>query len=181
MWGFEHYDFLPDIVIGSKALTNGIVPLAFVWGRDPLMDEQHFRPGSHSATYQTTQLGLAVAAEVLDRYEAWQHPAHDLALLETALRSAVDDIVERHPLARSSWASGGLARILLSRPIAGQLLDQARSIARDAPVDGVHGLILASTGMAQNVIALNPPLTIRIDEVVILAELLDRTFAVVDA
>jgi 4-aminobutyrate aminotransferase-like enzyme len=180
MWGFEHYDFRPDIVIGSKALTNGIVPLAFVWGRDPLMDEQHFRPGSHSATYQTTQVGLAVAAEVLDRYEAWQQPAHSLGLLEAALRSAVCNVVERHALARSSWTSGGLARILLSRPIAGRLLDRARSVARDAPVDGVHGLILASTGMAQNVVAINPPLTIRTDELTILSELLDRTFASVD-
>lgn len=181
MWGFEHYDFRPDIVIGSKALTNGVVPLAFVWGRDPLMDEQHFRPGSHSATYQTTQLGLAVAAEVLDRYEAWQQPAHKLRLLEAALRSAVGKIVERYPLARSSWASGGLARILLSHPVADRLLDRARSVARDAPVGGVHGLILASTGMTQNVIAINPPLTIRMDELAILSELLDRTFAMVDA
>jgi putrescine aminotransferase len=177
MWGFEHYDFVPDIVIGSKALTNGLVPLAFVWGRDPLMDEQHFSPGTHSATYQSTQLGLAVAAEVLDRYDAWQHWTDDLARLEAALRSAVDHIVARYALARSSWASGGLARILLSRPCAGRLLDRARSVARETPVEGVHGLILASTGMARNVIALNPPLTLRADEADVLVELLDRTFA----
>jgi 4-aminobutyrate aminotransferase-like enzyme len=177
MWGFQHYDFVPDIIIGSKALTNGIVPLAFVWGRDPLMDEQHFCPGTHSATYQTTQLGLAVAAEVLDRYEAWQSRTHDIARLEAGLLSAVERIVERHPIARSSWASGGLARILLARPVASRLLDLARIVARDAPVDGIHGVILASTSMARNVIALNPPLTLLPDEVRIIGELLDRTFA----
>ena len=30
MFGFEHYDFIPDIVILSKALTNGLAPLSCV-------------------------------------------------------------------------------------------------------------------------------------------------------
>ena len=40
-WGFEHYDILPDLVVGGKAMAGGF-PMAFVAGRAHLMANAGF-------------------------------------------------------------------------------------------------------------------------------------------
>jgi 4-aminobutyrate aminotransferase-like enzyme len=176
-WGFQHYQGIdPDVVVLGKALTNGITPLTCVWAREPLMGPDHFPPGSHSATYQATPLALAVADEVLDRYDRWQDREAQVARVEAGLRAAIDHVVRAFPMALSGWASGGLGRIRLDRPLAGRAVELARRVADRAPVGGFHGLILGSPGMAPSVIALNPPLVISDPELHALRELLVRTF-----
>ena len=59
-------------------------------------------------------------------------------------------------------------------------MDIALTIGRDNPINGIHGLILASAGMAPNVVALNPPLTVTEDEIKTLGELLIATFKKAD-
>lgn len=180
MFGFEHYKFIPDIVIISKAITNGIVPLSCVWARDPLMSPEKFPPGTHSATFINNPLALAVADTVLDRYNSWSNREEEIKKLESSLKSAIDKIVHSSKLALSGYALGGVGRIVLKKNIAGKILDIARTIAYDNPVKGVHGLILASTNMAPNIVTLNPPLKIKQKELIILDKLLVRTFEKAD-
>ncbi|PIR83841.1 hypothetical protein COU18_02050 [Candidatus Kaiserbacteria bacterium CG10_big_fil_rev_8_21_14_0_10_51_14] len=179
-FGFERLGIRPDIVVMSKALTNGVTPLSCVWAVDPLCSSENFPPGSHSATFVNNPLALAVADTVIDRYERWTNVTKDVQALEKKLDSLVKKIVRSSKYAVSGYAVGGTARILLTGAIASPILDIARVIARENPYKNVHGLILASTGMAPNVIALNPPLTISAEEMDILEELLSRTFAEAD-
>ena len=181
-WGFQHYQAIdPDVVVVGKALTNGITPLTCVWAREPLLDPEHFPPGSHSATFQTTPLALAVAEEVLDRYDRWRDLEAQVARLESGLRDTIDEVVRCFAMARSGWASGGLGRIRLDRPLAGRAVELARRIAEHDPVGGFHGVILGGPGMAPDVIALHPPLVIGEAELRALRELLLRTFAALAA
>jgi len=162
-FGFLHFDVTPDIVVLSKGITNGIVPFSCVWAKSHLLDESVFPPGSHSATYLNYALGLAVADTVLDRYADWQGRESTIAALENRLIQLVKKVSSSSELVVSGMALGGVARLLLSAPVAGAVNDIARNVCMDAPVKGLHGAILGSTGMAPNVIAINPPLNIDLD------------------
>ncbi|WP_411139197.1 aminotransferase class III-fold pyridoxal phosphate-dependent enzyme [Streptomyces sp. C10] len=47
-WGFQRSGITPDVVVASKALTNGAAALSAVWARERLVAPQTYRPGSHS-------------------------------------------------------------------------------------------------------------------------------------
>ncbi|MBI5122567.1 aminotransferase class III-fold pyridoxal phosphate-dependent enzyme [Candidatus Roizmanbacteria bacterium] len=181
MFGFQHYDFIPDIFIMSKAISNGITPLSCVWAQDPLLFPTHFVPGSHSATFINQPLGLSIADTVFDRYEAWKTIGPDLVKLEKFLKSTIQEIVKSSPLVISGFALGGVGRLLLKEDVAGKILNIASTIAMKNPIDGIHGLILASTGMASNVIAFNPPLKMSKKDMKIMRILLLKTFKKVNS
>lgn len=176
LFGFQHYNFTPDIVVMSKAMTNGIAPLSCVWARNPYMFPKRFKPGSHSATFINNPLSLAIADTVLDRYDEWSNRNSTIQSLEESLNSIIRKIVKTSKLARSGYAIGGVGRVLLKKDIAGKIIEIGRTIARKKPIDNVHGIILASTGMAPNVIALNPPLNLTTKEITSMEKLLVRTF-----
>lgn len=177
-WGFQRYPGLdPDIVVLGKALTNGVMPLTCVWARDPLMAPDHFPPGTHASTFQTTPLALAVACEVLDRYDSWADLPDQIGRVERGLRTIVDDVLDRSPAAISGWASGCLARIRLDSARAPWLAERGLVVGRDEPVGGVHGIVLSAPGMAPDVIGFAPPLVIGETEIEILHELTLRLFA----
>lgn len=159
-FGFELHGIDPDVVVLSKALTNGAGALSAVWAREPLLAQEHFAPGTHSSTYAGTPLMLGVAKAVMARYAdgpAWTARA---ALLQERLGAIVTSLARDFPATvRSGYALGGLARLLLTGPVAGAV--RAAALHPPAgPVDGVRGVLVASTGMAPNVVALHPPLTI---------------------
>jgi 4-aminobutyrate aminotransferase-like enzyme len=159
-FGFELHGLRPDIVVLSKALTNGAGALSAVWAREPLLDPERFPPGTHSSTFAGTPLMLAVGQVVLARYAQDALWRERVARLERALRRLVDELAQAFPeTIASGYALGGVARLLLRRPLAAALRAAALDPASGA-VDGVHGVLVASTGMAPNVLALHPPLTI---------------------
>jgi 4-aminobutyrate aminotransferase-like enzyme len=175
-FGFQHFGFVPDLIVFSKSLANGATPFSCVWGAEPLMAPAVFAPGTHSATFINNPLALAVVDAVLDRYAAWPDLPAALGRLQAALESIIREVVGCSPLAASGYALGGLGRILLRRPVAARLSEVGRSVALADPVSGVHGVILASTGMARNVVAVHPPLNISTDDLGCLRELILRTF-----
>ncbi|MGN6274727.1 MAG: aminotransferase class III-fold pyridoxal phosphate-dependent enzyme [Solirubrobacterales bacterium] len=167
-FGFELHGVTPDIVVLSKALTNGAAGLSAVWAREPLLDPEHFRPGTHSATFSGTPFMLAVVDAVLDRFadrEAW---AARVVKLESSLRDLVSEAAEAVPgLVRAAEAHGAVARLLLRAP-------SARDV-RTAALHGVAGsdapgVLLASTGMSPDVIALHPPLTIEAEDLAVVRD-----------
>jgi len=175
-FGFQRYNFVPDIVVVSKALTNGMVPLSCVWGRDPLLAPENFPPGTHSVTFGNNPFSLAVAECVLDRLTAWDDLSASLSMLEASLRDALDAVVSSSPLARSATVMGGVGRILLTEPVASKIRQNALKVARQDSVDGFHGMLIASTGMAPNVIAVHPPLNISPSLIATMKKLLLRAF-----
>ena len=167
-WGFQRSGVVPDIVVTSKGLTNGGAALSMVWAREPLADPGHYRPGSHSSTYIGIPHALAVADTVLDRWEAWAEVDADISRLEQALDARLRTLADRHPgLVRRVDAMGGTARIVLTGPHAARLRHHCRHAHPDV------GVLVATTGMAPDVINLHPPLVIGEPDLDILAEVLD--------
>lgn len=66
LWGFEHYDIVPDIVVLGKGLSGGVYPISATVIREPL--EKVFRPDPfiHISTFGGAEIGCRVAQRVLD-------------------------------------------------------------------------------------------------------------------
>ncbi len=106
-WGFPLHSIEPDIVVASKALTNGVTPLSCMWAREPLAAPDVFPPGSHSSTFAGNPLALAVVDVVLDRWDRWDQwdrAAEDVDELGSWLAAAL------HPTDRRGLRSGYTGR-----------------------------------------------------------------------
>ena len=74
MWGIEHYDVIPDILVYGKNLSGGIAPLAGISARDDVMgDNTAFGSGS---TFAGTPAGCAAGIKTLEIFERDQIVAH---------------------------------------------------------------------------------------------------------
>ncbi|KPI00266.1 Acetylornithine transaminase [Actinobacteria bacterium OK074] len=167
-WGFQRAGVAPDIVVTSKGLTNGGAALSMVWTREPLAGPDRYRPGSHSSTYIGIPSALAVVDTVLDRWQEWTTVEEDIARLEESMRSRLAAVADRYPeLVRGVDAMGGTARIVLRGPHAARMRQLFRSAHPDA------GVLVATTGMADNVINVHPPLVIGEGELDVFAEVFE--------
>jgi 4-aminobutyrate aminotransferase-like enzyme len=176
-WGYQHYDFVPDLVVASKALTNGTTPLSCVWGRDPLLSPENFPPGTHSVTFGNNPLAMAIASAVLDRFDAWPEREARVAAIEGALGDMLGRLARESRLIERVDVRGAVGRVLLRQPRAHELRGIALRVGRADPAGGRYGgLLVASTGMAPAVLALHPPLVIGDGDLACLEDLLARTF-----
>jgi acetylornithine/succinyldiaminopimelate/putrescine aminotransferase len=67
MWGIEHYDVVPDILVYGKNLSGGIAPLCGISARDEIMgDNTDFASGS---TFAGAPAGCAAAIRTLEIFE----------------------------------------------------------------------------------------------------------------
>jgi acetylornithine/succinyldiaminopimelate/putrescine aminotransferase len=66
LWGFEHFDIVPDIVILGKGLSGGVYPITATVLRRPLESVFHEDPFIHVSTFGGAELGCRVACRVLE-------------------------------------------------------------------------------------------------------------------
>lgn len=81
LWGIEHYDVVPDIMVIGKGLSGGIYPISATCFRKELESFFHEHPFIHVSTFGGAELGCPVALAVLDessRPEFLEH-VHELA------------------------------------------------------------------------------------------------------
>ncbi|NEB74288.1 aminotransferase class III-fold pyridoxal phosphate-dependent enzyme [Streptomyces sp. SID14478] len=167
-WGFQRSGVTPDIIVASKALTNGAAALSAIWAREPLAAPQTYRPGSHSSTYIGMPHALGVTRAVLDRWAQWADPEGDILSLEGKIRKRLDQLRLQHPqFVHSVQAFGGAARLVLTGDHAPALRRLCLTASHQA------GLIVASTGMAPNVINIHPPLVIEDSDLDVMTDILD--------
>ena len=62
MWGFEHFDVVPDIISVAKGIASGM-PVSAVVSDKAIMD--NWAPGAHGGTYGGNAVGTAAAYETL--------------------------------------------------------------------------------------------------------------------
>ncbi|MBT0770049.1 aminotransferase class III-fold pyridoxal phosphate-dependent enzyme [Kineosporia sp. J2-2] len=167
-WGFMLHDIQPDVVVASKALTNGVTPLSCVWAREPLASPERFAVGSHSSTFAGNPHALATVEAVLDRWEAWPNVPARVEAQGRFLAGELRRWCGASRLVEQVDAVGLVVRVRLTGPFA---LDLRRLAAE--PPDG-EGLLLASTGMAPDTVILHPPLVTTRPDLRRMAELLGR-------
>jgi 4-aminobutyrate aminotransferase/(S)-3-amino-2-methylpropionate transaminase len=116
MWGVEHYDVVPDILVYGKNLCGGIAPLCGVSSRDEIMgDNTEFHSGS---TFAGTPAGCAAAIRTLEIFE------RD-GIVEQAekLGKVAADIVrgwETYDIVRQTRGNGLLLGVRFGKPSSAQ-------------------------------------------------------------
>jgi len=91
MWGFEHYEIVPDIVCCGKGISSGL-PLSAAIGRADLMDQ--YPPGSMTSTHTGNPICVAAALANLDLVVKEDLPGKAVAAGEV-LHSGLCEIHEK--------------------------------------------------------------------------------------
>lgn len=94
MWGFEHFDVVPDIMTVAKGVASGMPVSAVVSSRE-LMDR--WAPGSHGGTYGGNAVGTAAAAATLEVMRDEHLPAN-AARMGTILSDGLRAIQADYPV-----------------------------------------------------------------------------------
>ncbi len=93
MWGFEHYEIVPDLVCCGKGITSGL-PLSAVIGRADLMDQ--YPPGSMTSTHTGNPVCVAAALANLDIIVNEKLP-EKAAQAGEVLHAGLREIQSKHP------------------------------------------------------------------------------------
>jgi adenosylmethionine-8-amino-7-oxononanoate aminotransferase len=115
---------------------------------------------------------LAVAEIVLDRFSDRAAWGSRIAELESQLHRLAAEVAGAAPHVIESFeAFGGVARFGLRKPVAWEIRNSALR-----PKDGSRstGALVASTGMAPDIISLHPPLTISDEDLALVRDALIR-------
>jgi acetylornithine/succinyldiaminopimelate/putrescine aminotransferase len=165
LWGVEHYDVVPDIMVIGKGLSGGIYPITATCFRAELEAVFHPDPFIHISTFGGAEVGCPVALKVL---EISSQPAFLQHVQELAgvFAEGFERLRERHPRLLVRLRQLGLMMgIEMVSPYAGPLFSKA---AYD------HGLLSVYANNDTRVAQLLPPLII--DEA-LAGEILERVDA----
>lgn len=66
LWGFEHFEIVPDIVVLGKGLSGGLYPISATVLRDELESVFHADPFIHISTFGGSEIGCVLARRVLE-------------------------------------------------------------------------------------------------------------------
>jgi 4-aminobutyrate aminotransferase len=94
MWGFEHFDVVPDVITVAKGIASGLPVSAVV------ADRSHFdkwAPGAHGGTYGGNAVGTAAAAATLAVMREERLP-ENAARMGDILIAGLREIQADHPV-----------------------------------------------------------------------------------
>ncbi|MFH1850826.1 MAG: aminotransferase class III-fold pyridoxal phosphate-dependent enzyme [Candidatus Neomarinimicrobiota bacterium] len=151
LWGFEHYDIVPDIVVLGKGLSGGLYPISATVLRESLEKVFHPDPFIHISTFGGAEIGCRVAQRVLEISSSPDFLAHVVRLAEQ-FRLGVDRLRPKHRKMLVGLRQLGLMMGLeLKDDLCGPILTKA---AYD------HDLLLIYAGNDTSISQFLPPLTI---------------------
>ena len=96
LWGFEHYNVVPDMVVIGKGLSGGIYPITATCFKDKYEKVFHEDPFIHVSTFGGSEVGCMVALKVLDISSDPEFLKHVLSIADI-FRSGFDDLRAKHP------------------------------------------------------------------------------------
>ncbi|MFN3762761.1 MAG: aspartate aminotransferase family protein [Anaerolineae bacterium] len=165
LWGIEHYDVVPDMMVIGKGLSGGIYPITATCFRAELESVFHPDPFIHISTFGGAEVGCPVALKVL---EISSQPTFLKHVQEMAglFAEGFQRLKARHPHVLVRLRQLGLMMgIEMVSPYAGPLFSKA---AYD------NGLLSVYATIDPRVAQLLPPLNI--DETLV-DEILERVDA----
>lgn len=96
LWGIEHFDTTPDIMVIGKGLSGGIYPMSATCFHDALQTFFHKNPFIHISTFGGAEVGCPVAMKVLEITSNPQFLDHVNELAEF-FRKSFEELRARHP------------------------------------------------------------------------------------
>jgi putrescine aminotransferase len=122
LWGFEHFDIVPDMVVLGKGLSGGLYPISATVLRRPLESVFHDDPFIHISTFGGAEPGCRVAKRVLEISSSPEFLKHvnQLALL---FADGVETLQKKHGrFLRGLRQLGLMMGLELKDPLCGPLL-----------------------------------------------------------
>lgn len=96
LWGFEHYNVVPDIIAIGKGLSGGVYPISATCYREDLDSFMNENPFIHVSTFGGAEVGCIVASEVIDIITEDGFLAHVNMLSDLVTKSLVP-LMEKYP------------------------------------------------------------------------------------
>ena len=170
MWGFEHADLVPDVVVMAKAIANGL-PLSAIAASRTLMERWGTR--AHGSTYGGNPVACAAGVAVLD--------------------TIADERLVENAAARGDELRAGLARIAAEEPRIGDVRGPGLMVGVEFVVDAATrepdgatakaatagaadlGLLLLTCGTSGQVIRWIPPIDVTAAEISEAVEIFGET------
>jgi 4-aminobutyrate aminotransferase-like enzyme len=182
LWGIEHFNVVPDILVFGKALTNGLNPLSGIWAKEKLINPQVFPPGSTHSTFSSNPLGTAIGLEAMKMIEesdfAIQVPKKGEYFV-----SRLRQLHKKYPQIGDVDGLGLAIRIEVCQKDGftpnKELTDAVTEIGLAAKLGAGgkrRGLVLDVGGYYKNVFTLAPSLYITKEEIDLAIELFDEAF-----
>lgn len=155
LWGFEHFDVVPDLVILGKGMSGGVYPMA-ACGYDPrIANALEVDPFVHQSTGGGSELGCRVTERILDLVEAPDFLPRVAARADRFARG-LDAVRQRVPVVTRVHQLGLFISVGLASPQLGPLVTKA---CFD------RGLLVMFSGLSPDFVQVLPPLTITDGEV----------------
>ena len=154
LWGFEHFDVVPDMVVLAKGMSGGIYPITATVLRTPLDSVFHADPHIHVSTAGGAELGCRVALKVLEMSSSPAFLDHVNRLAEK-IRDGVEQLTGRHDILRGLRQLGLFMGLELEDETCGLLMCKA---AYD------NGLFMVYANNNRSVVQFLPPLIITFDQ-----------------
>ncbi len=153
MWGFEHFDVVPDIMTVAKGIASGM-PVSAVVSSRAIMDT--WAPGSHGGTYGGNAVGTAAALATMEVIRDEGLVANAAAMgarLESGLRSIKSDF----PVVGDVR---GLGLMLAAEFVAEDGSPHPLAVQRVIEECQKRKVLLLSCGTYDQAIRIIPPLTV---------------------
>ena len=151
LWGIEHFDVTPDIIVIGKGLSGGIYPMSATCFKKDLESFFHQNPFIHVSTFGGAEVGCPVAFKVLEissKPEFLQH-VNELA---GVFKDGFEALKKKHPRILTGLRQLGLMMGME------MVNDSCGPIMTKACYD--HGILAIYANNDKRVCQLLPPLII---------------------
>jgi putrescine aminotransferase len=171
LWGFEHFDILPDIVVIGKGFSGGIYPITATVLRTPLESVFHADPHIHVSTFGGAEPGCAVALKVLEISSSPEFLDHVNTLAAT-FKSGIARMADKYDILEGLRQIGLFMGLKMKDTSCGPLLSLAAYN---------NDLLMVYANNDKSVAQFLPPLNIDEKQAKWAMERLDRSLAEVQA
>jgi len=152
MWGFQHYDILPDIVTSAKGLTGAWAPLSMVACREKIKDFFETNPIGWGSTFQAHPTSCAVGFECLKWMLEKDLLGHVQTNLAPVIKSEIERLCKTYKSVGEGRAVGAFGAIDLLDPrtglpvqdFAGKTCSHPEAVLtlrKTLRANGIHGMI----------------------------------------
>ncbi len=171
-WSFQQHDVVPEIVVAAKGIANGY-PLGAVIAKrevaEPMADKFLFH------TYGANPMSCAAGRAVLRVIEA-EGLQHNAKTVGTQLRDGLAGLMSDHTVIGDVRGKGLMIAIELVKDRGSkQPATDETAIVFEKTRD--YGLVTSKAGPERSVLRLVPPLCLASDDVPVIVDAMDRSFA----
>ena len=157
MWGFEHFDIVPDIVAVAKGLASGL-PLSAVVANRSVMDT--WEPGSHGGTFGGNVIACAAGLATLDVMREEKLP-ENAAQVGTYLMKQIQEMQSGNPSIGDVRGRGLMIGVEFVKSDGSGNPDAVKKIIQKGHE---HSTLMITAGTNDDVVRLAPPLVLNYEQ-----------------